>query len=84
MTASPTKIEEAELDPDQEALLEKLLGKDYEVITADERLDKIAARLRGTLRDAVGIRQIDAGLHRQDHLRADASADHPALEGEGG
>ncbi len=37
------KIEEAELDPDQSALLEKLLGKDYEVITADERLDKIAA-----------------------------------------
>ena len=37
------KIEEADLDPDQAALLEKLLGKDYEVITADERLDKIAA-----------------------------------------
>jgi type I restriction enzyme R subunit len=37
------KIEEAELDPDQLALLEKLLGKDYEVITADDRLDKIAA-----------------------------------------
>ena len=37
------KIEEAELDPDQEALLDKLLGKDYEVITADERLDRIAA-----------------------------------------
>ena len=37
------KIEEAELDPDQAALLNKLLGKDYEVITADERLDKIAA-----------------------------------------
>ena len=37
-----SKIEEAELDPDQEALLEKLLGKDYEVITADERLVKIA------------------------------------------
>ena len=36
------KIEEAELDPDREALLEKLLGKDYEVITADERLDRIA------------------------------------------
>ena len=36
------KIEEAELDPDQEALLEKLIGKDYEVITADDRLDKIA------------------------------------------
>ncbi|MDE0670138.1 MAG: type I restriction endonuclease [Caldilineaceae bacterium] len=38
-----TKIEEAELDPDQEALLEKLLGQDYEVITADERLERIAA-----------------------------------------
>jgi type I restriction enzyme R subunit len=37
------KIEEAELDPNQAALLDKLLGKDYEVITADERLDKIAA-----------------------------------------
>lgn len=36
------KIAEAELDPDQTALLEKLLGKDYEVITADDRLDKIA------------------------------------------
>ena len=37
------KIEKAELDPDQEALLDKLLGQDYEVITADERLEKIAA-----------------------------------------
>jgi len=37
-----TKIEEAELDPDQTALLEKLLGQDYEVITADDRLDKLA------------------------------------------
>jgi type I restriction enzyme R subunit len=36
-------VEKADLDPDQEALLERLLGKDYEVITADDRLDKIAA-----------------------------------------
>jgi type I restriction enzyme R subunit len=36
------KIEEADLNPDQVALLEKLLGKDYEVITADDRLDKLA------------------------------------------
>ena len=36
------KIEEAELDPDQEALLDRLLGQDYEVVTADERLKKIA------------------------------------------
>ena len=38
-----TKIEEVDLDPDQEALLDKLLGQDYEVITADERLERIAA-----------------------------------------
>ncbi|MGH7509811.1 MAG: type I restriction endonuclease subunit R [Gemmatimonadales bacterium] len=36
------KIEEAELDEDQTALLERLLGQDYEVITADDRLDKLA------------------------------------------
>ncbi len=36
-------VAKADLDPDQEALLEKLLGQDYEVITADDRLDKIAA-----------------------------------------
>ncbi len=36
-------IARADLDPDKEALLEKLLGQDYEVITADDRLDKIAA-----------------------------------------
>jgi len=35
-------IEKADLDPDQQALLEKLLGKDYEVITAGDRLDKLA------------------------------------------
>ncbi|MFH1912590.1 MAG: type I restriction endonuclease subunit R [Pseudomonadota bacterium] len=36
-------VEKADLDPDQTELLEKLLGKDYEVITADDRLDKLAA-----------------------------------------
>ena len=35
-------VEKADLDPDQAALLEKLLGRDYEVITADDRLDKLA------------------------------------------
>ena len=35
-------VERADLDTDQVALLEKLLGKDYEVITADDRLDKVA------------------------------------------
>jgi len=36
------KVEKANLDPDKTDLLEKLLGKDYEVITADDRLDKLA------------------------------------------
>lgn len=36
-------IDRADLDPDKEALLERLLGQDYEVITADDRLDKVAA-----------------------------------------
>lgn len=36
------KIEESELDSDQVAHLEKLLGQDYEVVTADDRLNKIA------------------------------------------
>jgi type I restriction enzyme R subunit len=35
-------VEKADLDPDQASLLEKLLGQDYEVITADDRLDKLA------------------------------------------
>lgn len=36
------KIAEADLDPAQQSHLERLLGKDYEVITADDRLDKLA------------------------------------------
>ena len=36
-------IARAELDLDKEALLEKLLGQDYEVITSGDRLDKLAA-----------------------------------------
>jgi type I restriction enzyme, R subunit len=35
-------VEKADLDPDQTTLLERLLGRDYEVITADDRLDKLA------------------------------------------
>src|SRR4030042_1684888 len=35
-------VEKADLDPDQTSLLEKLLGKDYEGFTRDDRLDKLA------------------------------------------
>ena len=36
------KIEQAELDTDQRAQLENLLGKDYEIITAGQRLNRLA------------------------------------------
>jgi type I restriction enzyme, R subunit len=35
-------VDAADLDTDQTAMLERLLGRDYEVITADERLARIA------------------------------------------
>jgi type I restriction enzyme R subunit len=35
-------VDQAKMDPDKESLLEKLLGKDYEVVTAPARLEKIA------------------------------------------
>lgn len=36
-------IEDAELDPDQEAKLERELGRQYHLITRDDRLDTVAA-----------------------------------------
>ena len=75
-------VEKAELDPDQTALLEKLLGKDYEVITADDRLDKLADDFVEHCSTRWETGQVDAGVHRQDHLRADVPAHRAALEGE--
>ena len=40
-------------------------------------------RFRRALRDPLGVGQVDARLHRQDHLRPHVSADHAALAGEG-
>ncbi|MBV5296717.1 MAG: type I restriction endonuclease subunit R [Rhodoferax sp.] len=39
--AAAVDAADLDLDPDQTALLEKLLGRDYEVITADERLERL-------------------------------------------
>lgn len=36
------KLEQTDLDPDQEALLEKELSREYHIITAEKRLDAIA------------------------------------------
>ena len=77
------KIEEAELDPDQAALLDKLLGKDYEVITADERLDKIAADFVEHCAKRWESGKFPVCVHRQDHLRPDAPDDRPALAAKG-
>ena len=62
-------VEKADLDPDQQALLEKLLGKDYEVITADDRLDKLAEDFIEHYSTRLADGQVDADLYRQDHLR---------------
>ena len=78
------KIEEAELDPDQAALLDKLLGQDYEVITADERLDKIAADFVEHCATRLAVGQVDVGVYRQDHRCPDAPADRSAMAGQGG
>ena len=77
-----TKIDEADLDPDQESLLDKLLGQDYEVITADERLEKIAADFVEHCATRWQSRQVDAGLHRQDHVRPNAAADRSKVASE--
>ncbi len=53
-------IEDADLDADQEAKLEQVLGRQYHLITRDDRLDTVAQDIvrhflgRGMLADAVG------------------------------
>lgn len=61
------KVAEAELDPDQEAKLEKLLGKDYEVLTAPDRLDKLARS-----------RQAAPRARSQSDAQSDHAKNHPS------
>ena len=72
------KIEEAELDPDQEALLERLRGHHCRRTAGQDR-----RRFRRSLRDPMGVGQVDDGVHRQDHLCSHAPAYRAVLEGEG-
>jgi type I restriction enzyme R subunit len=65
-------VEKADLDPDQTALLEKLLGKDYEVITADDRLDKLADEGWSPKGRVVALR--GGGASRRDLWRRDDPA----------
>ena len=76
------EIEEAELDPDQdgaarEAARQGLRGHHRRRPAGQDR-----RRFRRALRHPLGIRQVDAGLHRQDHLRPDVPAHRAALAGE--
>ena len=61
--------------------LEQELKRDYHIITADKRLESGRAGFRQALFDGLGERQGHAGLHRQDHLRADVQPDRKLLGG---
>ena len=52
------KIEEAELDPDQTALLEKLLGQGLRGHYCRRPPGQAGGRLRGALRHPLGVRQV--------------------------
>ena len=65
-------IEDAELDPEQEAKLERELGRQYHLITRDDRLETVAQDI---VRHFLGRglrRQGDGGVHRQGHRAQDA------------
>lgn len=80
-------VERADLDPDQNALLERLLGRDYEVITADERLAKVAADFVAHCATRWESGKSMHALHRQADAGAHPDASHrprqPALSGQG-
>ena len=79
-------IEEADLDADQEAKLEKVLGRQYHLITRDDRLETVAQDIvrhflgRGMLASAVGKAMVVAidkatALRMHDKVRAHWRAD---------
>jgi hypothetical protein len=78
-----TAIEKRNLDPDQEAKLQKLLGQGLRGHHRRRPAAEDRAGLRGALRDALGGRQGDAGVHRQGDLRAHAGDGQAAVAGEG-
>ncbi|QSA98291.1 type I restriction endonuclease subunit R [Methylococcus sp. EFPC2] len=78
-------IEEAELDPDQEAKLEKELSRQYHLLTRDDRLETVAQDIvphfLGRAPFGSGYRQGDGGFHRQGHRAADARQGEEMLGG---
>ena len=62
-------------DVDMEQRLEQDLKRDYHVVTAGKRLDQVARDFVKHYSTAWETGQGDAGLYRQDHMRAHAQAD---------
>ena len=71
------KIEESELDPDQVCAPGEATGAGLRGCHRRRPAGQNCRRFCRALLDTMGVRQVDAGLHRQDYLRQDASA-HPA------
>jgi type I restriction enzyme R subunit len=65
-------IEDAELDPAQEARLERELARQYHLLTRDDRLETVAQDIVQHFFGARLYRQSDGGFHRQSHCAANA------------
>ena len=65
-------IEDADLDADQEEKLEKVLGRQFHLITRDDRLRFSGAGYREAFSRSWIRGKSDGGLHRQGHGAADA------------
>jgi hypothetical protein len=76
-------VDAADLDPDQTALLEKLLGKDYEVITADQRLDRKSPPTSSSIAARAGKRARPCWCASTRSPAPHAEADRAEVEGEG-
>ncbi len=62
-------VEDADLDPEQERKLARLLGQQYELITREDRLERVAQGHRRPLSRARLSGQGDGGLDRQGDRR---------------
>ena len=74
-------IEAAELDEEQEKKLEREFGRQYHLITRDDRLETVAEDIVRALPRPRLPRQGDGRLHRQGHRAADVRQGAEALEG---
>ena len=74
-------LEDAELDAEQEKLIERQFGRQYQLIARPERLDAIAKDVVAALYRTRLPREGDDGLHRQGHGRRMYDQGAEVLEG---